>query len=185
MKDSVFDRWDREARTVINKICGIHNLWHLKEEMLGESYVTLAKLLKNGKDVESMPVPVIRAVIKRSVVSFLRSWFGKNKQKSAAYLEEMFLDSRGNSRWEKNIRNGKCPEEKFLSKELEEKLYTALKKLPNKERFVIEKLYLEEVKGKEVAKLLGVTSSAVTHYKNRAIKRLKTILARELSLEAE
>ena len=181
MKASTFDRWDREARLVVNKICRVYNLWHLKDEMLSESYVTLARLLKEGRSVDRMEVWTIRAIIKRAVIDFLRSWYGKKGQKNILYLEDLFKDDRGISRWPERIRNGKGPEERFLSKEMEEKLKEALVKLSEKERFVIEKVYLEEMEGREVARMLGVTPSMVSQYKSSAMKKLKKILERRLT----
>ena len=181
MKVSAFDRWDKEARLVINKICRVYNLWHLKDEMLSESYLTFAKLLKEGKNVDEMEEWTVRAIIKRTVIDFLRSWFGKRKQKRNLYLEDLFKDDKGISRWQERIRNGKGPEEKFLTKELEEKLYSSLGKLSEKERFVIEKVSFEGVEGKEVARMMGVTPSAITHHKKTAIKKLKKILERRLT----
>ena len=176
MKGSTFDRWNREAKLVVNRICRAYNLWHLRDEMLSETYVTLTKLVREGKDVDKMETRTVRAIIKRTVISFLRSWFGKRGHKNNLYLEELFKDDKGISRWPERIRNGKGPEERFLAKEVEEKLYEALERLSEKERFVIEKIYLEETEGKTVARMLGVTPGMVSHYKANAIKKLKRIL---------
>ena len=181
MKASTFDRWNREARLVINKICRVYNLWHLKDEMLSESYVALTKLVREGGNVDEMDLKTVRTIIKRAVIDFLRSWFGRRGHKNSLYLEDLFKDDKGISRWPKRIRNGKGPEERFLTKELEEKLYSALEKLSEKERFVIEKVYLEEMEGREVARMLGVTPGMVSQYKSSAMKKLKKILEKKMA----
>jgi len=176
MKFSVFEKWKRETDAEVNRLCSLYGIWHLRDEMVGESYLTLAKLLAQGKDVEKMKPSTIRSVIRRTAIDFLRSWLGKKGHKNSLYLEEMFVDGRGKPVWEEKIRNGKTPEEKFLSGELEEELRKALTRLTDKERLVIEKIYLDEKEGKEVAAIMGLSPSSVSVYKKKALAKLKNLL---------
>lgn len=168
-----FERWEREAKAIAGKLCSLYRTWHLFEDMVSESYVTLAKLVKEGKDVENMESSQLRRIIKNSIISFLRRYFGRKGHKNHLYLENAFLDENGTSKWEERIKNGKCPEERFLSKEMKERLSRAIENLSEEERFLIEKIYLEGVGSRKVARMLKISPSAVTQRKKKILEKLR------------
>lgn len=79
---------------------------------------------------------------------------------------------------EQLVSNFSNPSERMVRHELRHRIEEALKQLKPKDREVIELLYLEQLKPKEVAEVLGVSQPTVWTRHLRAIRRL-TILFEE------
>lgn len=68
---------------------------------------------------------------------------------------------------------GSNVEEEVINREFEDRLREAIKKLPEKEKLVIQLIFYEELPMKEVAKLLNCSVSRVAQIKSSALSRLR------------
>lgn len=93
-------------------------------------------------------------------------------------LEEIFRENLRD--YEEILKSGADNvEEKIIRKEFEEKLKEAIKKLPERERLVIQLIFYEELPMREVAKILNCSISRVAQLKSNALKKLKKELKPE------
>ncbi len=74
---------------------------------------------------------------------------------------------------------GSNVEEEVINREFEDRLREAIKKLPEKEKLVIQLIFYEELPMKEVAKLLNCSVSRVAQIKSSALSRLRKKLKTE------
>lgn len=64
-------------------------------------------------------------------------------------------------------------EDSVINKEFEERLRKAIKKLPDREKLVIQLIFYEELPMREVAKILNCSISRVAQLKSNALKKLR------------
>jgi RNA polymerase sigma-70 factor (ECF subfamily) len=76
---------------------------------------------------------------------------------------------------------GPSPSKQLARKELQARVQAALGQLPDQDRQVIVMRYLEQLTIAEIAAVLGVTESAAKSRHFRALERLRTLLANEIS----
>lgn len=77
---------------------------------------------------------------------------------------------------ERLVSNVSNPSGKMIRQETRERIRSALNQLDSKDREVIELLYLEQLKVKEVVQILGISHPTVAARHMRAIKRLTQML---------
>jgi len=69
------------------------------------------------------------------------------------------------------------PEQELLLKDLKEKLVEAMDKLSDREKLVLQLLFVEELDLKSVAEILNISVSRVSQIKGGALKKLRAFLS--------
>ncbi|WP_456455281.1 sigma-70 family RNA polymerase sigma factor [Thermovibrio sp.] len=69
------------------------------------------------------------------------------------------------------------PEQELLLKDLKEKLVEAIDKLSDREKLVLQLLFVEELDLKSVAEILNISVSRVSQIKGGALKKLRVLLS--------
>ncbi len=93
-------------------------------------------------------------------------------------LEEVFKENIRD--YEEILKSGRdSVEEAIIRKEFEEKLREAIKKLPEREKLVIQLIFYEELPMREVAKILNCSISRVAQLKSSALEKLRKELKSE------
>ncbi len=72
------------------------------------------------------------------------------------------------------------PEEEAIKESLKERLKEALKKLSEREKLILQLVYVEELKVEDIAKILNISISRVSQIKHQALRKLRKILSKEL-----
>ena len=93
-------------------------------------------------------------------------------------LEEVFKENTRD--YEEVLKSGSdSVEEAIIRKEFEEKLKEAIRKLPEREKLVIQLIFYEELPMREVAKVLNCSTSRVAQLKSSALEKLRKELKPE------
>ncbi len=71
----------------------------------------------------------------------------------------------------------KTPEERTIAVELKERLVKALNQLSDKEKLVLQLIFVEELDLKSVSDILGVSVSRISQIKTSALRKLKGLLS--------
>ncbi len=70
--------------------------------------------------------------------------------------------------------NNEDPFEKYMLKELQEKLIEALDLLSEKERLILALYYYEDLNMKEIAKVLGYTEGRISQLHQQALMKIRS-----------
>ncbi len=117
----------------------------------------------------------------RSVREKIKNRDGESIKEEAAFfisLEEKLFSSSDSPSFKDILSSGlPTPEEELLVKDLKERLAKAIDKLSDKEKLVLQLLFVEELDLKSVADILKVSVSRVSQIKGGALKKLRNFLS--------
>ncbi len=102
------------------------------------------------------------------------------KEEAALFIsieENLFRDNDRFKVKDLLVSEEKDPEEKAILTELKEKLIEALSQLSDKEKLVLQLIFVEELDLKSIAEILGVSVSRISQIKISALKKLKELLS--------
>jgi len=77
------------------------------------------------------------------------------------------------------VTSATSPSQRLLRKEIQERIRAALKRLPGRDREVLEIRHLEQLSVAETAAVLGISQAAVKTRHLRALQRLQELLAQQ------
>ena len=93
------------------------------------------------------------------------------------YLEDMSGDEGGDEFLDRHVANEECnPLAQLQDHRMREALVEAIKKLPEREQYVMSMYYEHDMNLKEIAAVLGVTESRVCQLHSQSIARLRVKL---------
>lgn len=147
---------------------------HAAEEITQETFIKLIENADTVMNIEKTKLPAyILAAAKNTAFDYLR-----RKSRDKDYL--VF------SEFEEEIitaENGASPEDILLHKESIKALANALKRLPERDRMILESKYILCMKDSEMAKRLGISESGVRMCLTRAKRKAYKLMEGEKAHE--
>ena len=101
------------------------------------------------------------------------------REEGALFLsleEKLFGEDSSASLGDRLVSSELSPEDAVIVKEAKERLTEAIDKLNDKEKLVLQLLFVEELDLKSVSQILGVSPSRVSQVKKEALKKLRAFL---------
>ena len=142
------------------------------EELVQDVFAKLIERADVVMSVDQKKLPAyLMAAVKNSVMNRYRR---RNIEKK--YFTE--TDEEEAIEWVKD--EAPLPEDVYLEKETAKEISEALKKIPEKDRVILEDKYILEMSDEEIAKEFGVSSGSIRSYLSRARKKACSILKKEV-----
>jgi RNA polymerase sigma factor for flagellar operon FliA len=110
--------------------------------------------------------------------------YSEMKNVAASVIASYFL-SRDTLSSESNLQSADAPLERLLRKEQQQRISSALKMLPEKNRQVLEAYYFEDLTLDEIGKRLGLSKSWVSRVHAKGLEMLRSAVEQNLSPTAE
>lgn len=141
------------------------------EELVQDVFAKMIERAEVIMSVEEKKLPAyLMAAVRNSVMNRYRR---RNIEKK--YFTE--LDEEENIEWVRD--ESPLPEDVYMEKENLGELSKALRKIPEKDRVILEDKYVLEMSDEQIAKQFGVSTSSVRSYLSRARKKAYSILTKE------
>lgn len=141
------------------------------EELVQDVFAKLIERAETVMAVEEKKLPAyLMAAVKFTVMNRYRK---KNVEKK--YFTEVEEEETIN--WVRD--ESPLPEDIYLEKERAGEISAALRKIPDKDRMILEDKYILEMTDAEIAEHFGVSQSSVRSYLTRARRKAYAILTKE------
>ena len=148
---------------------------HAAEEIIQETFIRLIENIDTVMSVEKTKLPAyVYVAVRNTAFDYLR-----NKKRNSDFL--LLSDFEEDEISSENSVFG--PEDIFLRKENVKALAKVMKKLPEKDRIILESKYILSMKDSDLAKRFGISESGIrmciTRAKRRAYKMMKGEMVHE------
>jgi RNA polymerase sigma factor for flagellar operon FliA len=136
---------------------------------------------KYEKAIEELSNVLFRTPREEEIAHWMEMGLEKFREKTDRIgLSFYFLQERGRFFYLED-KNWKNPAEYFYQKEIQEILQCAMENsLTYQEKLIIDNYFLQELKGKEIASMLGVSEKRISFVKLRALKKMRTYLKKNV-----
>ncbi|WP_163328086.1 sigma-70 family RNA polymerase sigma factor [Desulfurobacterium thermolithotrophum] len=165
------------------------------EELVNTGVIGLIKALDNYDETKAKFSTYAYIKIRGEILDYLRkldflSRSAREKIKNAEHYQDLKEEIISFVSLEENLftssdkvkikdilsSDSKTPEEEVILKEAKERLVNALKRLSEKEQFILQLIFVEELDLKTISEIIGISISRVSQIKGAAIKKLSKYL---------
>ncbi|RKQ63245.1 RNA polymerase sigma-28 (SigD/FliA/WhiG) subunit [Thermovibrio guaymasensis] len=101
------------------------------------------------------------------------------KEEIASFIsleEKLFSESDRFTVKDTLVSNNPTPEEELILSDMKNRLADAIRKLSEREKLVLQLIFVEELDLKSISEVLGISVSRVSQIKSAALKKLKNLL---------